>query len=130
MDGGVTHKFIEATLVERVKFSTKNFDQFVVIVPGNNSMDCNTWIPKLQLTIGNYTVTEIFYVVNVVDTNLVMGFQWLYSIGENIVNYQVSEMSFKYSEGNPILVRGMHTYPNQVVSSHSMRSILIHGDIE
>ena len=25
---------------------------------------------------------------------------------------------------------GMHTYPNQVVSSHSMRSILRHGDIE
>ena len=25
---------------------------------------------------------------------------------------------------------GMHTYPNQGVSSHSMRSILRHGDIE
>ena len=39
-------------------------------------------------------------------------------------------MRFKNSEGKPILLRGMHTYPNQVVSSHAMRSILRHGDIE
>ena len=46
------------------------------------------------------------------------------------MNYQVLEMRFENSEGKPILMRGMHTYPNQVVSSHNMRYILIHGDIE
>ena len=39
-------------------------------------------------------------------------------------------MIFTNSEGKPILVRGMHTYPNQVVSSHSMKSILRNGEIE
>ena len=47
-----------------------------------------------------------------------------------IVNYQVPKIRFKNSEGKPILLRGMHTYPNQVVSSHIMRSILRHRDIE
>ena len=28
------------------------------------------------------------------------------------------------------MLRGMHTYPNQVVSSHNMRTLLRHGDIE
>ena len=46
------------------------------------------------------------------------------------MNYQVSEMKFKNSEWKPSLLRGMHTYPDQVVSSHSMRSTLRHGDIE
>ena len=54
----------------------------------------------------------------------------MYSLGEHIVNYQVPEIRFKNSEGKSILLRGMHTYPNQVVSSHSMRFILRHGDIE
>ena len=36
---------------------------------------------------------------------------------------------FKISEGKPILW-GMHTYPNQVVSSHNMKFILRHGDTE
>ena len=46
------------------------------------------------------------------------------------MNYQGPEMRLKNSEGKPILLRGMHTYPNQVVSSHSMRFILRPGDIE
>ena len=92
-------------------------------------MDCTKWIPKLQVTIGNHTITANFYVLNVVDTNVVFGFQWLYSLWEDIVNYQVPEMSFKNLEGNPFLLRGIHTYPNQVVFSHNIRSILRHGDI-
>ena len=54
----------------------------------------------------------------------------MYSLWDHRVNYQVPEIRFKNSEGKPILLRGMHTYPNQVVSSHNMRNILRHGDIE
>ena len=46
------------------------------------------------------------------------------------MNYQFPKIRFENSEGKPILLICMHTYPNQVVSSHSMRSILRHGDIE
>ena len=80
-------------------------------------MDCTKWIPKLQVILGNHTITDNFYVVNVVDTNLVLGVKWLYSLWKHAVNYQVFETRFKNSEGKPILLRGMHTYPNQVVFS-------------
>ena len=46
------------------------------------------------------------------------------------MNYQVPETRLENLEWKPILLRGMHTYPNQVVSFHNMRSILRHGDIE
>ena len=59
-------------------------------------MDCKKWIPKLQVTIGDYTITDTFYVVDVVETNVVFGFQWLFSIGEHSMNtYQVLEMKLK-----------------------------------
>ena len=75
-------------------------------------MDCTKWIPKLEVTIGNHTITDKFYVVNVDDTNVVLGVQWLYSLGEHTLNYQVPERWFENSEGKPILLRGMHTYPH------------------
>ena len=50
-------------------------------------MDYKKWIPKMQVTIGDYTVTDAFYVVNVDDTNVVFGFQLLFSIGEYYVKY-------------------------------------------
>ena len=39
-------------------------------------------------------------------------------------------MKFQDSKGVLRVVRGQHTYPNQVVICNSMRSILKHGDIE
>ena len=71
-----------------------------MIIPSNNSMDCCRLIPKTYLTIGNYTMTYSFYVFNVVDTNLVLGLQWLFSIGEHTTNYMVPEMSFEGVDGN------------------------------
>ena len=60
----------------------------------------------------------------------VFGVQWMYYLGDHILNYQVPQISFKNSEGKPILLRWMHTYPDQVVSSHSMSSIFRHEEIE
>ena len=130
MDGGATQKFIDASLVERIKIQYDTFDGLTVIILGNNSMDYTKWIPKLQVNLGNHTITDNFYVVNVADTNVVLGLQWMYYLWENTVNYQVPEIRFKNSKGKPIFLRGLHTYPNQVVSSHSMRSVLKHVDIE
>ena len=73
---------------------------------------------------------ENFYVVNVENTNMVLGVQWLYSTGEHSMNYKIPQTSFKDAEGKSIVLKGMNTYPNQVISANSMRSILRHGDIE
>ena len=67
--------------------------------------------------------------VDVADTNVVWGVQWMYSIGVHTVNYEIPEMKFQYSKGVPMVVRGKHTYPNQVVTCKIMRYILRNGDI-
>ena len=97
VDGGATHNLIDAALVERRKLQDEFFFGSIVIIPCKNSMDYTKCIPKLQVTIGNNTITSNFYVVNVADKNVVLGVQWLYSLGENIVNYQVPKMRFKIS---------------------------------
>ena len=111
-------------------YPSEPFDGFTVVIPSHNTMQCNTWVPKLQVTIGNYTFVNIFYVVDVFDTNVVLGVKWLYSIGDHSVNYQIPEMKFQDSTGVLRVVRGQHTYPKQVVNCNCVRYILRHGDIE
>ena len=89
VDGGTTHNFIDSSLVERRKIPTETFEKFTMVIPGNHTMECNRWIPDLQVNIGDYTVKDKFYVVNVANTNMVLGVQWLYSIGEHSVNYHI-----------------------------------------
>ena len=130
VDVGDTHNFIDVEMVDKIMIPSEPFYGFIVVIPGHNTMQCNTWVPKLQVTIGNYNFVDSFYVVDVADTNLVLGLQRLYSIGENSVNYQILEMKFQYSTGVLRVVRGKHTYPKKLVNCNSMRSILRHWDIE
>ena len=115
--------------MEKINIPSEPLDGFTVVILGHNKMQWNTWVPKLQVTIGNYNFVDSFYVADVADTNVVLVVQWLFSIGEHSVNYQIPEMKFQDSTGVLRVVRRQHTYPKQVVNCNSMRYILRHGDI-
>ena len=119
IDGGETHNFIDAIWVARRCFLTEQFEGFTVVVAGNNSMECNQWIPKLNVTLGNYNITDSFYVVNVADTNVVLRVQWLYSIGKYTTDYREMEMEFQGQDGKWVVLRGINTYSPKPVSSQS-----------
>ena len=69
-------------MVEKRGISTKNFDGFPVLVPGAKTMQCARYVPELAVTMGTYTVTDHFFVVNIPDTNVVLGVQWLITLGK------------------------------------------------
>ena len=73
IDCGATHNFIDHTLVERRGLSIEEFKGFIVVVAGGGHMECTRWIPKLNITLGNYSLANDFFVVDVPDTNVVMG---------------------------------------------------------
>ena len=73
IDGGATHNFIDCTLVERRGLPTEEFEGFTVVVAGGGRMECTKSIPKLNITLGNYSLTDDFFVVDVPDTNVVLG---------------------------------------------------------
>ena len=60
VDGGATHNFIDAAWVAKRGVSIEKFEGFTVAVAGNSSMECNYWIPKLNITLGNYHMTDLF----------------------------------------------------------------------
>ena len=73
VDGGVKNNFIDAKMVEKINIPIEPFDGIIVVIPGYNTMQGNTWVPKLQVTIGNYTFVDSFYVVDDADNNVVLG---------------------------------------------------------
>ena len=129
IDGGASHNFIDVAWVKMRGIQTKSFDGFSVAAVGH-TMECSQRIPKLEVTLGNYIVIETFYVVDVPDLNVVLGVQWLYSVGTYSTNYQIMEMEFTGAEGQKVVLRGMNTYPPTAVTSHRMEAVLRQGDIE
>ena len=75
IDGGATHNFIDRKLVERRVLPMEYFEGFTVVIAGGGHMECTRWIPKLHITLGNYKLSDDFFVVDVPDTNIVLGVQ-------------------------------------------------------
>ena len=72
IDGGASHNFIDASWVKKRDIQTESFDGFSVAAT-SHTMECSQRIPQLIVTLGNYTVIETFYVVDVPDMNVVLG---------------------------------------------------------
>jgi hypothetical protein len=83
----------------------------------------------LDVTLGNYTLTDDFYVVELADTNVVLGVQWLYSLGKHSINYQAMELEFKGVDGKKVVLRGMSNGAPRIVLSKRMEGIFRHGDV-
>jgi hypothetical protein len=81
VDGGATHNFIDVSLVARRGLHTKEFGGFHVAMADAYTMTCLDMIPDLEVKLGNYTMIDTFYVVDLSDTDVVLGVQWLYSLG-------------------------------------------------
>lgn len=92
-------------------------------------MQCTRYVPALTVTMGNYSMTDHFFVVDIPDTNVVMDVQWLYSLGRGTTDWRKLEMEFTGPDGKLVVLWGMHSYPTQTVSSHRMEIDLRHGDI-
>jgi hypothetical protein len=107
IDGGASHNFIDAALVSKRHLPTIEFDGFMVEVQGGSTMPCERYIPQLNITLGRCSLTQDFYVMDLPDTNVILGVQWLSTLGPITTNYETMEMSFKSEEGKRVTLKGM-----------------------
>jgi hypothetical protein len=73
IDGGATHNFIDASLVSRWALQTEEFEGFDVVVADGHTVECLDRIPNLEMKLGKYTVRDTFYVVDLSETDVVLG---------------------------------------------------------
>jgi hypothetical protein len=73
IDGGATHNFIDASLVSRRALQIEEFEGFNVAVADGHIVECLDRVPNLEIKLGNYTVRDTFYVVDLSDTDVVLG---------------------------------------------------------
>jgi hypothetical protein len=92
-------------------------------------VECLDKVPDLEIKLGNYTVRDTFYVVDLSDTDVVLGVQWLITLGKITTNYQTLEMGFNDSDGKWIVLRGMPTGAPRTILAKKMERIFRHGEV-
>jgi hypothetical protein len=59
--------------VARRSFPIEDFEGFSVLFADEYSMTCTLKVPQLDVTLGKYIVINEFYVVELTDTNVILG---------------------------------------------------------
>jgi hypothetical protein len=95
IDDGATHNFIDTSLVSKRALQTEELEGFYVTVADGHTVECLDRIPNLEMNLGNYIVRDTFYVVDLSDTDVVLGVQWMITLGKITTNYQTLEMGFR-----------------------------------
>jgi hypothetical protein len=67
-------------------------------------------------------------VVDLANTDVVLGVQWLITFGKISTNYQTLETGFRDSEGKKTVLRGMSTRAPRTMSTKRMERIFKHGE--
>ena len=105
IDSGATHNFIDAHLVQRRGIPTNTFDGFSVLVPGDRTMQCMQYVPSLSVTMGSYTLVDHFFVVDILDTNIILGVQWLITLGKVTTDWKALQMEWvDLKSGKPQII--------------------------
>ncbi|XP_059065756.1 uncharacterized protein LOC131857345 [Cryptomeria japonica] len=103
LDTGATHNFIDARLVEKRGIQTEEFEGIRVRVANGYTLKCNRMITQLPLRVNNYEFKTDFYVVQMGNTDLVLGMKWLHELGKFTLDLQEMEMSFTIDEKTHVL---------------------------
>jgi len=77
IDGEASHKFIDSALVNKINLPTVEFEGFLVEVEGGHTSPCDRYIPHMSLSLGRYSLTKDFYVMDLLDTNVILRVQWI-----------------------------------------------------
>jgi hypothetical protein len=73
-----------------------HFEGFNGISEDGKNMTCTQRIKGLDVTLA---LTDEFYVAGLANTHMVLGVQWLYSMGDILMNYQEMMMAFRDKGG-------------------------------
>jgi hypothetical protein len=92
-------------------------------------MPCDRYISGMKLTLGRHDLAQDFYVMDLPDTNIILGVQWLSTLGPITKNYKTMEMSFTEETGKNVVLRGMAGNTPRVVTAKCMEAIFRREDI-
>jgi hypothetical protein len=121
-----THNFIHYKLAKDLNCFVYPVLEFQVRIADEGTMNFSRKCNKINLTMGEYVMNSPMIAIPMGGVDVVLGIQWLQSLGTMAFNFQ--ELFMKFSlEGKEIELRGITGKPTKVISSNGMKKLLKKG---
>jgi hypothetical protein len=130
--GCIGRKGWRGRLRQKLRIRCKNWafvylvTNFQVLVANGGSIDCGGKCHNIKLSMGEYNLEIPMYVIPIGGVDVVLGIQWLRTLGTISTNYNELFMRFEL-EGIQYELKGLKYAPSQVINSHRMENLLKKG---
>eukprot|EP00253_Pinus_taeda_P029117 PITA_29117 len=126
IDSGSTHNFIHQRVAEAVHCFVRAVSNFQVQIVDGGTMKCECRCENVKLQMGDYQLKTHMFAIHIGGCNIVLGVEWLLTLGPIIMDFQELYMSFKQNNSTHTL-RGLQAGAPSIISSHRMEKLLKKG---
>jgi hypothetical protein len=125
---GITHNFIHYKLAKALNCFIYTTPELQVMISNRGTINFSGKFHKIDLTMGEYVMNSPIIVIPMGGVDVVLGVQWLQSLGKMVFNFQKLFMKFSL-EGKEFDLRGITWEPSKVLSSNGMKKLLKNGNL-
>ncbi|MCH90126.1 hypothetical protein A2U01_0011034, partial [Trifolium medium] len=126
IDSGSTHNFLQDRVVKQLGLPTQPAHSFTVLVGNGEQLSCTTMCSQVSLMLGSHEFIVDLFVLPLSGAELVLGVQWLKTLGPILTDYEKLTMSF-YKDGEQVQLAGVPK-PSPQESNLNQLQRLIHTD--
>ena len=123
IDSGSTHNFIHCKVAKELNCFLYPAPECQVMVANGGTINFSGKCHNIKLSMGEYVLTSPMLSIPMGGADVVLGVQWLQSLGTIDFNFQ--ELFMKFSmEGKEVKLMGTPRKPGKIISSNGMTKLL------
>lgn len=126
IDSSSTHNFLDATTAKRLNIFSFPLPNMKVMVADGKKIEKVGKCHTVKLQIQDFSLESSFFTVPLGGVDVVLGVQWLQTLGTYAANHQVQFIKFKWG-GQKYKLHGFQAPENQIVSSSQMMKMIRRG---
>ena len=123
IDGGSTHNFIQERLVKSLGLQTQPTRPLHVMVGNGNVIDCHQICNQVPIHVQNQVFTVDLHVLPLSGADIVLGVQWMKSLGPILTDYNDLTMKFLQA-GKIVELKGESDSSIHIISAHQIERLL------
>eukprot|EP00253_Pinus_taeda_P033703 PITA_33703 len=117
IDSGSTHNFIHCKVAKELNCFLYPAPECQVMIANGGTKNCSGKCHTIKLSMGEYVLTSPMLSIPMGGVDVVLGVQWLQSLGTIAFNFQELFINFS-TEGKEVELRGIAGKPGKIISSN------------
>lgn len=124
VDIGSSHNIIQPRVATFLRLPTQNLPSFTVMVGNGAHLKCDGLCTDVPLTVAEHCFVVSLYVLPIQGADIVLGVQWLQTLGPFVSDYTIPSMQF-YHNGVLVTLHGT-TSPSLSLATLPQLNRMIH----